>query len=147
MPCPVAAIRSRIEQTVTDDTLRKKGEELKHEYSDIFPPDIPDTAELPDEVLMRIKLRDEITPMVARAYSCPKKYRAGWKTLIEQHLAAGHIRPSNSDYVSPAFIVPKSDPSVLPLGLGLIGGRIILYDMVSYHRAVITPRIIGIISI
>lgn len=38
------------------------------------------------------------------------------------------------------------------LGLGLIGGRIIRgriipYDMVSYHRAVITPRIIGIISI
>jgi len=34
--------------------------------------------------------------------------------LIEQHLAAGRIRPSNSDYVLPAFIVPKSDPNVLP---------------------------------
>ena len=52
--------------------------------------------------------------MVARAYSCPRKYREGWKTLIQQHLAAGRIRPSNSDYVSPAFIVPKSDPTVLP---------------------------------
>jgi hypothetical protein len=34
--------------------------------------------------------------------------------LIEQHLAAGQIQPSNSDYVSPAFIVPKSDLNVLP---------------------------------
>ena len=38
------------------------------------------------------------------------------------------------------------------LGLGLIGGRIIRgliipYDTVLYHRGVMTPRIIGIISI
>ena len=104
----------QIEQIVSDETLRKKGEDLKAEYIDIFPPDIHDTCQLPSEVLMRIKLHDEVKPMVAHAYSCPKKYRDGWKTLIEQHLAAGHIRPSNSDYVSPAFIVLKSDPNVLP---------------------------------
>ncbi|KIM84433.1 hypothetical protein PILCRDRAFT_6103 [Piloderma croceum F 1598] len=114
LPCPIAAVRFRIEQLLSDDTLKQKGEDLKHEYLDIFPPNIPDTKELPSEVLMRIKLRDNVKPMVARAYSCPKKYRDGWKTLIEQHLAAGHIRPSNSDYVSPAFIVPKADPNVLP---------------------------------
>jgi RNase H-like domain found in reverse transcriptase/Reverse transcriptase (RNA-dependent DNA polymerase)/Integrase zinc binding domain len=114
VPCPIAAVRSRIEQIVTDDILAKKGEEFKQRYIDIFPPDIPNTAELPEDVLMKIKLCDDITPMVARAYSCPKKYRAGWKTLIEQHLAAGRICPSNSDYVSPAFIVPKADPNVLP---------------------------------
>jgi len=62
---------------------------------------------------MKIKLCDDITLMVAHAYSCPKKYRAGWKTLIKQHLAAGRIHPSNSDYVSPAFIVPKLDPNIL----------------------------------
>jgi len=94
--------------------LQKKGELIKQDYIDVFPPDIPDTAELPDDVLMKIKLRNDVTPMVARAYSCPKKYRASWKTLIEQHLAAGRIRPSNSDYVSPAFIVLKADPNVLP---------------------------------
>jgi len=65
-------------------------------------------------ILMNMKLRDELKLMVARAYSCPRKYREGWKTLIQQHLAAGRIRPSNSDYVSPAFIVPKADPNVLP---------------------------------
>jgi len=33
--------------------------------------------------------------MVARGLFMPKEYRAGWKTLIEQPLAAGHISPSN----------------------------------------------------
>ena len=80
---------------------------------DLFPPDIPDVAELPEDILMNVKLRDELKPMVAQAYLCPCKYREGWKMLIEQHLAAGRIRPSNSDYVSPAFIVPKADPNVL----------------------------------
>jgi len=63
---------------------------------------------------MKIKFCDDITPMVAHAYSCPKKYCAGWKTLIEQHLTTGRIWPSNSNYVSPAFIVLKADTNVLP---------------------------------
>ena len=94
--------------------MRLKDAEFKARYLDLFPPDVPDVAELPDDVLMNVKLRDELKPMVAKAYSCPRKYREGWKTLIQQHLAAGRIRPSNSDYVSPAFIVPKADPNVLP---------------------------------
>jgi len=114
LPCPIAVVRSRSKQLVSDNSLKQKGEELKHKYLDIFPPDIPDTKELPSKVLMRIKLRNNVKPMVARAYSCPKRYRDGWKTLIEQHLTAGHICPSSSDYVSPAFIIPKADPNVLP---------------------------------
>jgi hypothetical protein len=62
----------------------------------------------------QVKLRDELRPMIVRAYLCPWKYREGRKTLIEQYLAAGQIRPSTSDYVSPAFIVLKADPNVLP---------------------------------
>jgi Reverse transcriptase (RNA-dependent DNA polymerase)/Aspartyl protease len=112
-PCPIAAVRDRIESLVTQQ-LRLKDAEFKARYLDLFPPDVPDVAELPDDVLMNIKLRDELKPMVARAYSCPRKYREGWKTLIQQHLAAGRIRPSNSDYVSPVFIVPKANPNVLP---------------------------------
>ena len=42
VPCPLAAVRSCIEQIVTDDALHNKGEDLKHKYIDIFPPDIPD---------------------------------------------------------------------------------------------------------
>ena len=89
LPCPIAAVRTRIETLVTDEVLKRKSELFKQQFLDLFPPDIPDVCELPDEVLMNIKLRDELKPMVARAYSCPKKYHKGWKTLIQQHLAAG----------------------------------------------------------
>ena len=34
--------------------------------------------------------------------------------LIQQHLDAGRICPSNSAHTSPAFIVPKADAAVLP---------------------------------
>ena len=34
--------------------------------------------------------------------------------MIQQHLNAGRIRPSNSPHASPAFLVPKTDPVVLP---------------------------------
>jgi hypothetical protein len=114
VPSPIVVVRSWIEQLVSEEVLRQKGEDMINEYRDIFPSDIPDTDKLPDDVLMKIKLCNNVKPMVARAYSCPKKYRDGWKTLIEQHLAAGRIRPSNSDYVSPTFIVLKADPNVLP---------------------------------
>ncbi|PSR72195.1 hypothetical protein PHLCEN_2v11934 [Hermanssonia centrifuga] len=43
-----------------------------------------------------------------------KKYREAWKTLLQQHLAAGRIRPSSSPHASPAFLIPKADPVVLP---------------------------------
>lgn len=87
-PCPIAAVRTQIETLVTDEVLKRKSELFKQQFLNLFPPDIPDVCELPDEVLMNIKLRDELKPMVACAYSCPKKYREGWKTLI-QHLATG----------------------------------------------------------
>lgn len=51
---------------------------------------------------------------VGQAYSYPRKYRDGWKTLIEQHSKAGRICLSSSPYASPSFIIPKADSSVLP---------------------------------
>jgi hypothetical protein len=112
--CPIGAVRTCIETLVTEEQLRLKDAKFKAQYLDLFPPDIPDVANLPDDVLMNVKLKDELKPMVARAYSCPRKYQEGWKTLIQQHLAAGCIHPSSSNYISPNFIVPKSDPTILP---------------------------------
>ena len=46
--------------------------------------------------------------------NCPQKYKAAWHTLLQQHIAAGRLRASNSEHSSPAFIIPKADPTVLP---------------------------------
>ena len=47
-------------------------------------------------------------------YTTPQKYCEAWATLIQQHLDVGHIRPSNSEHASTAFLVPKSDMAMLP---------------------------------
>ncbi|KIM63173.1 hypothetical protein SCLCIDRAFT_81257, partial [Scleroderma citrinum Foug A] len=48
------------------------------------------------------------------SYDCPKKFCEAWKTLLQQHIDAGHLHPSNSPHSSPAFIIPKADPTALP---------------------------------
>ena len=111
---PIAAIRAQIECLISEEVLRLKDKQFKLQFCKLFPPDVPDICDLPDDILMNVKLKDILKPMVAHAYSCPKKYQEGWKTLIEQHLAAGCIQPSNLDYILPAFIVPKVDLNILP---------------------------------
>jgi RNase H-like domain found in reverse transcriptase/Reverse transcriptase (RNA-dependent DNA polymerase)/Integrase zinc binding domain len=101
------------EQDMTPE-LEEEDRKMKELFSDRFPIDIPHTSQLPTNVYHRIPLRDEKVQIYSRPYACPKKYRESWKTLIDQHLAAGRIRPSSSPFASPSFIIPKADPTVLP---------------------------------
>ncbi|RDB23650.1 Transposon Tf2-9 polyprotein [Hypsizygus marmoreus] len=110
----VGLIRARIEELASLETLSNLDQELKESFSDCFPTDIPHVRDLPTNVYHNIEVPPTAHFLTARAYSCPRKYRAGWKTLIDQHVAAGRIRPSSSPFTSPSFIVPKSDPNVLP---------------------------------
>ncbi|KIL54140.1 hypothetical protein M378DRAFT_93078, partial [Amanita muscaria Koide BX008] len=87
--------------------------QLRAEFKEIFEP-IPHVDVLPDEVLARIVLKDPAKTIATRSYACPRKYREAWRLLIEKHLEAGRIRPSASPYASPAFVIPKTDPTVLP---------------------------------
>ncbi|KAJ2936282.1 hypothetical protein H1R20_g812, partial [Candolleomyces eurysporus] len=102
--------------------LRDKAAAVKHaeleqqifsEYADVFsPPSHVD--ELPTDVHARIRLKDPDWSMPSRTYSCPRKYRDSWKGLIEEHIAAGRIRPSSSPFASPSFVIPKADPTAKP---------------------------------
>lgn len=47
-------------------------------------------------------------------YTTPRKYKDAWDVLIKEHLDGDRIRPSNSPYLSAAFLVPKADCTVLP---------------------------------
>jgi len=86
---------------------------MKHEFKDVFS-EIPHLDELPTDVYCRIKLKDASKSVQTRTYSTLRKYREAWAVLIQQHLDAGRIRPSNSEHASPAFLVPKTDLTVLP---------------------------------
>jgi hypothetical protein len=112
--CIIAAVQTRIKELASMAELLHLDKLFKKKYEDRFPVDIPHVRDLPTNIYHHIELQPGAPVSVARAYGCPQKYRAGWKTLIEQHLAAGRIRPSSSPYASPSFIIPKADVTVLP---------------------------------
>ncbi|EDR02339.1 reverse transcriptase-RNase H-integrase [Laccaria bicolor S238N-H82] len=109
----VGAVRERIEVLAMQDSLLQKETELKNEYGTIFEP-IPHVNELPHEVVAEIHVKDAEKTIKSRSYPSPRKYKEAWQILIQQHLDAGRIRPSSSPCASPAFIVPKANPNVLP---------------------------------
>jgi hypothetical protein len=49
-----------------------------------------------------------------RQYPYPQKHLIPWRTLLDQHVNAGRLCRSSSQYASPSMIIPKKDPSVLP---------------------------------
>jgi hypothetical protein len=108
-----AAIRSRVEALAYKERLAASESKLRKEFSAVFEP-IPHVDLLAKDVYCTIKLKDPQLSLKLCLYSCPRKYWDLWQTLINQHLKAGRIRPSSSPFASPAFIVPKKDPTALP---------------------------------
>jgi hypothetical protein len=69
---------------------------------------------LPTDVQCEIQMKSAYKSLSKRSYSSPRKYRDAWNTLIQKHLDAGRIHPSNSSFASPAFLIPKADRTALP---------------------------------
>lgn len=69
---------------------------------------------MPDRVTCKIELKYMEKTITGWSYACPRKFCQAWQTLIKQHLNAGWIRESSSPHVSPSFLIPKPDASVLP---------------------------------
>lgn len=113
LPDIVAAVRERIELLAAEEKLLALGNDLKAEFADVFSP-LPHVDVMPVTETCRLELIDAHKTIATRSYACPRKFRAAWKTLIEQHLDAGRIRESSSSFASPAFLVLKADPTALP---------------------------------
>ena len=112
--CVIMAVQTWIAELASLAKLQHLDKSFKAKFEDRFPTDIPHVRDLPTNVYHHIELRPGAPVSVNHAYGCPRKYQAGWKTLIDQHVAAGRIQPSSSPYASPSFIIPKADPTVLP---------------------------------
>jgi hypothetical protein len=93
--------------------LEKEQDSVLEEFHSVFD-SIPHVNELPTDILAEIKLKDTSQIIQTRTYSCPCKYHLVWQTLIQQHLDAGRIWESSAPNASPAFIIPKVDPTALP---------------------------------
>jgi hypothetical protein len=108
----LAAIHERA-QNSTLDTLSAQEKEMRGRFKCVFEP-LPHTQHLPVTPVARIRLKDPSLALKTRNYPCPRKWKDAWHTLLQQHLEAGRIRPSDAPAGSGAFIIPKADPTVLP---------------------------------
>ena len=86
---------------------------MQEEFKDLSEP-IPHVDDLPTDFMAEIKLKDPNMTVKNHSYPCPQEYHKAWQTLLNQHLASRKICPSSPPHASPAFIVPKSDPTALP---------------------------------
>ncbi|KAG1795413.1 uncharacterized protein HD556DRAFT_1472931 [Suillus plorans] len=113
-----SVLRQRIETLAfieaNKEHLERLDKEMRRKYEDRFPEDIPHIDHLPTDIVHRIRLKDPNKIIQCRRYNTPRKYREAWDTLLNQHIAAGRLRPSSSPFVSPAFLIPKKDPTALP---------------------------------
>ncbi|TFY53313.1 hypothetical protein EVJ58_g9521 [Rhodofomes roseus] len=109
----VAAVLERVEVLAAQQRLTKLGQDMVSKNKDVFEP-IPHAEVLPDDVWCRIQLKEAHKQIVTRTYASPRKYKEAWTTLIQEHLEAGQIQPLNSAHASPAFLIPKADPTALP---------------------------------
>ena len=96
-----------------EHTLLEQETELRNKFKRVFEP-LPHVNELPTEPLAQIWLKDPNSSIKTRNYPCPRKWKEAWHTLLQQHLEAGRIRPSEAPAGSGAFIILKADASVLP---------------------------------
>lgn len=110
----VAAVQQQIATIDTIEHFSCLNEKMKEKYKDRFPTDIPHVDDLPKDIYHCIRLKDPEKVISIRAYNSPRKYWEAWHTLLQQHISAGCIHPSDSPIASPAFIIPKADPMALP---------------------------------
>lgn len=106
---------------------------ILNEFSDLFPADIPAVSDdqgndgpfqdgsfpaklqlKSSKVRHKIILTDPNAVINEKQYPYPRKHMQAWRTLLDQHIAAGRIRRSSSQYASPSMIIPKKDPTALP---------------------------------
>ena len=113
VPNYIASILHRIKTLEIESSMSNMDENLRKSFPRVFTP-IPHVDQLPLEPVARITLKDAEQMIKTRNYPCPHKWKDTWYVLLQQHLDAGRIRPSQAPTGSAAFIVPKSDPTVLP---------------------------------
>ncbi|SGY57332.1 BQ5605_C006g04257 [Microbotryum silenes-dioicae] len=115
----VRACLARLEEQQAEESyLRAMEAEFRREFSDRFPVDIPPVSQYESKVRHRISLKPGMKRPRQPTYGTPMRWRAAWRRLLDEHRAAGRLRPSSSEHSSPAFIIPKkgmdTDPSIMP---------------------------------
>ncbi|KAF9065667.1 hypothetical protein BDP27DRAFT_1424649 [Rhodocollybia butyracea] len=100
-------VQQHIETLALQKLLQQENILMKEKHADMFPLRLPDTVDLPDDILHRIRLKDPSLITSGRQYRPARKNLESWKRMLDDHLKAGRMRASSSEFSSPAFVVPK----------------------------------------
>jgi hypothetical protein len=112
-PNYIASILHCVKTPEIEESMVNINQNLRKTFSKVFEP-IPHVDELPSEPLAQITLKDTEKIVKTKNYRCPWKWKDVWYTLLQQHLDAGCFCSSHVPTGSGAFIVLKSNPTVLP---------------------------------
>ena len=89
--------------------VQKELHQLLEEFLDLFPKQLPKGRPPKREVEFEIKLEQGAVPPNRPPYRLSPKEHEELQAQIDDLLAQGHIRPSQSQYGAPVLFVPKKD--------------------------------------
>ena len=105
---PVAETKKKI-CSAAPSTVRKDLIALLEEFSDLFPEQLPKGRPPKRSVEFEIKTEEGAVPPNKPPYRLSPKEHDELQAQIDDLLAQGHIRPSQSPYGAPVLFVPKKD--------------------------------------
>jgi hypothetical protein len=90
-------------------------DEVVSEFKDIFADKLPPRKpSKPGSPRHRIILKDPDKSINGRMFALPEKFLNHMLDFLEEHLAAGRIRPSSSNMAAGTWMIPKEDKTVMP---------------------------------
>ena len=107
-PPPVKETRQKIYNEVPRE-VRDGLDKVLSDFEDMFPEQLPKGRPPKREVEFAIKLEPGAAPPNRPPYRLSPKEHEELQAQIEDLLAQGHIRPSQSPYGAPILFVPKKD--------------------------------------
>ena len=105
------------EPTLRPVDARRYHEEAIKEFPDLFADKLPPRNQRrinPDAPIHRIELKDPKKTINGRLFALPEKFLNSMIDFLEEHLLAGHIRPSKSQFAAGTWMIPKKDPTAMP---------------------------------
>jgi Reverse transcriptase (RNA-dependent DNA polymerase)/RNase H-like domain found in reverse transcriptase/gag-polyprotein putative aspartyl protease len=100
---------------IAPELAQRLHDEVVCEYKDIFADKLlPRKPSKPGSPRHRIILKDPDKSINGRMFALPEKFLNHMLEFLEEHLAAGRIRPSSSNMAAGTWMIPKNDKTVMP---------------------------------
>ena len=114
------------EPTLRPVDARRYHEEAIKEFLDLFVDKLPPRNQRrinPNAPVHRIELKDPKKTINGRLFALPEKFLNSMIDFLEEHLLAGHIRPSKSQFAAGTWMIPNKDPTAMPRIVGAMQGQ------------------------